>query len=225
MPIECKDCDAQCCRSGKLFLLPEDMKLFARRPDIALQKIGSVGYYDLSNGCPFLKGNRCTIYKNRPINCRVFPFNIKVGPDGKSFCFDYGWCKRCDPGARDALITPEDWFRAYGITLPQHLGYACTWVIKEIRTRHALAALSREEIEECMKVEREMLDAAGYHEGPLPSFDASYLSLLFLFGQMTYKDFIESCSGKEFTTRQLMDTTMKQMKGLLFYNKNQVITY
>lgn len=31
-------------------------------------------------GCIFLENNRCQIYKNRPFNCRLFPFDIrKVG--------------------------------------------------------------------------------------------------------------------------------------------------
>lgn len=39
--------------------------------------------------CPFFKNHQCQIYEDRPIDCRIFPFDIKLKEDGKCYLIQY----------------------------------------------------------------------------------------------------------------------------------------
>lgn len=41
------------------------------------------------NGCFFYRDGRCSIYDVRPIDCRLFPFDIEEQPDGRLFWVAY----------------------------------------------------------------------------------------------------------------------------------------
>ena len=102
--FECEKC-GRCCHLGVPLFLPDLASLNSR---VNLSKLRSVVKVYLSPGqeppkgirlfldsedsgdgavdtrCPFLdENNRCSLYENRPIACRVFPLGQKVG---KSVC-------------------------------------------------------------------------------------------------------------------------------------------
>lgn len=37
----------------------------------------------INNNCYFYKNNKCTIYNNRPLDCRLFPFDIRRNESGE----------------------------------------------------------------------------------------------------------------------------------------------
>ena len=85
--IECKNCDALCCRSPKYaefgipFLSSEYQALVDRVGEERLSKldiktIGTSRY--MPSPCPFLAKGRCSIYDIRPMACIKYP----LGPSG-----------------------------------------------------------------------------------------------------------------------------------------------
>ena len=42
-----------------------------------------------SNACHFYKDCKCTIYDVRPIDCRIFPYDIKLEKDGNYYLIYY----------------------------------------------------------------------------------------------------------------------------------------
>lgn len=48
--------------------------------------------------CSFFKNKQCQIYKDRPVDCRIFPFDIKLKEDGKCYLVHYNSdkCHICD---------------------------------------------------------------------------------------------------------------------------------
>lgn len=66
-------CGAQCCKRGKLPLLPHEVMLFDAK------RINERNFYDLIGDCEHLDGVACSIYKTRPEMCRKYPFH-SMGP-------------------------------------------------------------------------------------------------------------------------------------------------
>lgn len=64
------ECDGLCCKySERVILHEEEISFFLKsRIEIYMGKT----YLNLSGGCEFLDGSKCSIYKNRPMECRVF---------------------------------------------------------------------------------------------------------------------------------------------------------
>jgi hypothetical protein len=76
------------------------------------------------DGCHFFKNGRCSIYEFRPLDCRLFPFDVVHNPeDGSLLCVAY--VDFCPAGFR-----PEDYTRA------------ATKVLSEMGTRLPEYALS-----------------------------------------------------------------------------------
>lgn len=78
-PGKCGDC----CRYKKIKVMPFDVERIVENTTYTLEDLNKLlvvegdkkhlnGY---PNGCPFLKRNRCTIYKYRPDDCYLFPFS------------------------------------------------------------------------------------------------------------------------------------------------------
>jgi len=75
--FECERC-CKCCREMPIHLNDEDMERIYRLDGDALfdkMNENEVDNY-LKTPCPYLKGNLCTIYENRPMSCRMFPFVV-----------------------------------------------------------------------------------------------------------------------------------------------------
>jgi len=76
----CFRCDQDCCtRLSQLKLSKAEFERnFLHHSESLLIKEYR-GIYVVSergNGCPNLRGNRCTVYEIRPIECRLFPYTI-----------------------------------------------------------------------------------------------------------------------------------------------------
>ena len=68
------ECKAMCCRKGYITLsIKEAINILGSLPKSVIKEIT----IDLSEGCPKLKDNKCTIYKERPQICRDYPVFVK----------------------------------------------------------------------------------------------------------------------------------------------------
>ena len=72
-PFCLNSCNAKCCRIGKLLITEKN----AKQMNVPMNKRDD-GYYELHlpPACPFLKDNKCSIYKKdyRPKMCGEYPF-------------------------------------------------------------------------------------------------------------------------------------------------------
>jgi len=84
--IDCLSC-AHCCRVMRIELDPEDIERLAHRLEISPEEFVA-RYTELgeeqerrlaSVPCPFLDGNRCSVYEDRPRDCLEFPHLDKDG--------------------------------------------------------------------------------------------------------------------------------------------------
>ena len=75
--FECERC-CRCCREMPIHLNDEDMERLYRLDGAALfdkMDESEVDNY-LKTPCSYLKGDTCTIYENKPMSCRMFPFVV-----------------------------------------------------------------------------------------------------------------------------------------------------
>jgi Fe-S-cluster containining protein len=75
--FECERC-CTCCREMPIHLNDEDMeRLYQLDGDALFDKMDDqeVDNY-LKTPCPYLQGDTCTIYENKPSACRMFPFVV-----------------------------------------------------------------------------------------------------------------------------------------------------
>ena len=82
--IDCTTC-ANCCKEVKPTFSEEDVSRIALRLGIDCQRLIEAYLEPTESGddnpwqtrtkpCPFLKDNRCSIYEDRPTNCRGYPY-------------------------------------------------------------------------------------------------------------------------------------------------------
>lgn len=82
--IECTNC-GRCCQSLKPTFSEEDQQRLADRLAIAVEQLKQqyLEYVNDDNEprwqikdtpCPFQKNNKCTVYEDRPDNCRDYPY-------------------------------------------------------------------------------------------------------------------------------------------------------
>lgn len=57
--------------------------------DKALKNLYQMKRQDNSNSCYFYRDSKCTIYDIRPIDCRIFPYDIKLESDGNYYLVYY----------------------------------------------------------------------------------------------------------------------------------------
>ena len=75
--FECKRC-CRCCREMPVHLNDDDIERLVRLDgDSLFDKMNEneVDNY-LKTPCPYLNGNECSIYKDKPTSCRIFPFVV-----------------------------------------------------------------------------------------------------------------------------------------------------
>ena len=67
---------AGCCHYPQVPIAQHDIKRLVRGgikvPELHTKEDGTL-YFDCSNGCPYLEGNTCSIYRHRPDACWIFP--------------------------------------------------------------------------------------------------------------------------------------------------------
>ena len=84
--IDCQAC-ANCCLVMRIEMNPDDVELLARRvgmgPADFVEQYTEPGDDDARRiaavPCPFLDGKRCSVYEDRPADCREFPHLDKDG--------------------------------------------------------------------------------------------------------------------------------------------------
>ena len=57
--------------------------------DYSLKDLYQMKRQENNNNCYFYKNNQCTIYEIRPIDCRIFPYDIKLENDGNYYLVYY----------------------------------------------------------------------------------------------------------------------------------------
>ena len=86
--IDCTEC-ANCCREMQPVLIPADVKRLARHLKMTVKGFttrylkqapeGEAGHIFKSRPCPFLADNHCTVYEDRPRDCRSYPHLHRKG--------------------------------------------------------------------------------------------------------------------------------------------------
>lgn len=96
----CKGCDVKtnCCTAKTVdlpILVESDVNSIAKYsgldPQTFCKKV-SDNLYQMKpseEGCFFYRGGKCIIYKNRPIDCRLFPFDLKLSSENELLLVQY----------------------------------------------------------------------------------------------------------------------------------------
>ncbi len=105
LKFKCKQCGRCCTGSpGYVFLSEKDLKNIAYILKISIKEVINK-YCRLVNGnlslkemtktydCIFLQDNKCRIYKNRPVQCKTFPFWPYLLESKKEFDEIKNYCK------------------------------------------------------------------------------------------------------------------------------------
>ena len=79
MGINCEKCNARCCKTQYVEIMEDEWEIIqetlgAEKMPQPNKDFGELKIYDPP--CPFLEGNRCSIYEIRPRICRCFPFSM-----------------------------------------------------------------------------------------------------------------------------------------------------
>ena len=105
----CVGANVNCCSNPDVdmpMLLPNEVESISKKMNIRKQTFSkkvdfSKMYHDptrkdlyqlkrgLNHACYFYKNNNCTIYDVRPIDCRIFPYDIKLEKDGNYYLVYY----------------------------------------------------------------------------------------------------------------------------------------
>ncbi len=129
LQIDCKNCTNHCCGNNPHLtpvLLPSEEKLFLGSSQIIQtpnRKIHVLSKKENGN-CIFLNDatSQCTIYKDRPLECQLYPFLLDFSQNKPSLKLDNRFCPQLkslthDPNSIQALIDkhnfPLDWIKAY----------------------------------------------------------------------------------------------------------------
>ena len=73
----CNKC-SMCCKKGGLVYLMDEETTYLKALNVPILKIGGIRFIKRKkNGfCPMLIDEKCSIYSNRPLCCRLFPLDI-----------------------------------------------------------------------------------------------------------------------------------------------------
>jgi Fe-S-cluster containining protein len=90
--VDCTAC-ANCCRSMRIAVIEADIQRLARRlgltpQEFEAQYVQPIDYGDkvfAQTPCPFLRGNLCSLYEDRPADCAEFPHLLKPDFLGRTF--------------------------------------------------------------------------------------------------------------------------------------------
>jgi len=127
--FDCSRC-CKCCREMPIHLNDEAMeRLYRIDGDALFDKMdeNEVDNY-LKTPCPYLEGDRCTIYDDRPMACRMFPFvairpvpTLQLCPMGENIFDEFKRLTRKYGKGKKKLR--EEWEEgAPGVRLPDYRG-------------------------------------------------------------------------------------------------------
>ena len=128
--IDCTGCRNHCCGGNPnltpVLLLSEEVKFksHSRIVQTPHREMHILGKKDNGN-CLFLddQTTMCTIYRERPLECMLYPFVLDFAPGKPDIKLDERFCPQRETLKFDkedlaALINkqsfPEDWIKAYG---------------------------------------------------------------------------------------------------------------
>lgn len=100
--FECNKCGL-CCgdtkeKTRRILLLQKEAEVISQETSIPIQEFATETnnkpyVYEMKKPnqgkCFFLKNNQCTIYNQRPLICRFYPFELKHSQDQKTHIFSY----------------------------------------------------------------------------------------------------------------------------------------
>ena len=127
--IDCGNCNNHCCGSNPYLtpvLLPSEEEKFkknARSVKTPYREMWTLAKKESGN-CIFLdnKATRCTIYDERPLECRLYPFLLDFSKEKLDVKLDERFCPHlktllADKQKITALVQtqqfPKDWIEAY----------------------------------------------------------------------------------------------------------------
>lgn len=127
--IDCRNCNNHCCGSNPHLtpvLLPseeEKFKKYAHCIKTSYRPVWTLAKKENGN-CIFLEdeATRCTIYNERPLECRLYPFLLDFSKEKPDVKLDERFCPRlrtllADKERIAALVQiqqfPKDWIEAY----------------------------------------------------------------------------------------------------------------
>ncbi len=76
---------------------------------------------DINGKCVFLKNNRCSIYKVRPLICRIRPYSTQLKNDELILTYD-GWFLENCPGLFIGELPINKEYLKYGFAVVKYLG-------------------------------------------------------------------------------------------------------
>lgn len=169
----CSNCvgkDVNCCCSQNVdapMLLPREVDEISKAKNIKKEEfVSKISFADMygdenlkdlyqlkkqdnSLACYFYRNNKCTIYDIRPIDCRIFPYDIKLEKDGNYYLVFYKTkeCQILDEKLKDIkmisyntrlflrLLLPylREWSDKYCCThLTEHVNYEIICKIEDL---------------------------------------------------------------------------------------------
>ena len=114
--INCKGCD--CCDAGLIYVFPEEVGYLKLKEIKVIQLDQAFFIPQEQERCIYNKNSECLIYEDRPICCRLFPFDLFLDSPPDSFLkketnlLHWVYYKKCssleeslkDSGMRRAII-------------------------------------------------------------------------------------------------------------------------
>ncbi len=144
--MDCTKCDALCCRNQpSMFLFPPEVETMTPL-GVPITRYGPFGQFEAKmTKCPAVgPDNRCTIYADRPLVCRIFPTNLIIvatDPDPKkaTVAVDFGACPQHVLKGKPPETTDMGVIAAwYGFALPQLWGMLARVFLKEMWRGHVM---------------------------------------------------------------------------------------
>lgn len=123
--INCNNCKTRCCgeiKNLRPVLLPSEEEKFKQYSEEINTKFRTLYLLKQNQNCIFFKENKCTIYKNRPFECQIYPFLLDFSKKEININLDKRFCKSLSSLKADkekifscikTLKFPEDWIKAY----------------------------------------------------------------------------------------------------------------
>jgi Fe-S-cluster containining protein len=143
--VKCDNCHS-CCKHSSGFVLSHEVERL-KKLKVPLQKVGNIHFMALNpdGTCPNLNDqNKCSMYEDRPIACRMFPLNLM---DRQDFIKKWVFFSFC-PTENQLLMDAS--------------GYVSNRLI--LMTTHELEkCFNRQEIEEMLEADR-MVSQVDYLE-------------------------------------------------------------
>jgi len=92
--FNCKGCKESCCRTQNPQLTISDVERIGNKDNIIFSE-GVFRIKRINGACAFFKEGLCSIYNNRPLSCRLYPYNPIFRQSIKSYTLTIEVDKNC----------------------------------------------------------------------------------------------------------------------------------